>query len=278
MPASQTFQLDSKKTLKNIMNPKPIPAETSKQGKMEKDIMKHLMKESKKEAIKTTLSNKTLSKYNNKKDNDNNKNNDDHIEKENMINKIIKYETNKRFGPIINKELGFKHSRAQLSKLKNDNLETILHRIRTYLNTRNMDQVFQHMAKVSAKGYEELVTGMGYNIEGFQEILFQNPSFHDAFERWKIENGTNIPNIPPSLQLMYIIASTTYIAHISNAHIDEINEKKPLASARPKGNRSVEAPKTKPKDIVIKDKDNDIKKKEEVPRIKSNFKSGDIII
>ena len=257
MPASKTFQLDSKKTLKNLMNPKTIPAETSKQSKMEKDIMKHLLKESKKEAIKTTLSNKTLSNSKNNKrelvitDKDN-----DHIEKEDMINKIIKYETNKRFGPIINKELGFKHSRAQLSKLKNDNLETILHRIRTHLNTRNMDQVFQHMAKVTAKGYEELVTGMGYNIEGFQELLFQNPSFHDSFERWKIENGTNVPNIPPSLQLVYIIASTTYIAHISNAHTIEINEKK-QEQIKPIKKETTE---------------------QEAPRIKSNYKPGDIII
>ena len=261
MPASNTFQLDSKKTLKNIMNPKPIPAETSKQSKMEKDIMKHLMKESKKEAIKTTLSNKKLSKSDNK--NVDNKKDEDHIEKEKMINTIIKYETNKRFGTIINKELGFKHSRTQLSKLKNDNLETILHRIRTHLNTRNMDQVFQHMAKVSAKGYEEIVSGMGYNIEGFQELLFQNPSFHDAFERWKIENGTNIPNIPASLQLVYIVASTTYIAHISNAHVIEVNEKK---QEKPQG-----------KDIIIKDKD-DVIRNEVAPRIKSNYKPGDIII
>ena len=146
-----------------------------------------------------------------------------------------------------------------------DSLESILHRIRTHLNTRNMDQVFQHMAKTSAKGYEDLITGFGYNIEGFQEILFQNPSFHDAFERWKIENCTNMPQVPPSLQLMYIIASTTYIAHLQNKVIDK--------------EREIKQEKPKTKDIIIKDKD-DIKKekKEENTRIKTKYKPGDIII
>ena len=136
------------------------------------------------------------------------------IVKEELISKILKYQQNKRFGTIVNKELGFKYTRTQLTKFTIDNLETILHRIRTHLNTRNMDQVFEHMAKVTAKGYEDLVTGFGYNIEGFSDLLMQNPAFHDAFERWKIER--KIPDVPPSFQLMYIVASTTYIAHMTN--------------------------------------------------------------
>ena len=175
------------------------------------------------------------------------------IIKEELITKILKYQTNKRFGTIINKELGFKYTRLQLTKHSIDSLETILHRIRTHLNTRNMDQVFEHMAKVTAKGYEDVVTGFGYNIEGFSDLLMQNPSFHDAFERWKIER--KIPDVPPSFQLMYIIASTTYMAHVMNKSQVAIREKQ---------------------------KEPDIKKiKKEVKDqvgIKSNFKPGDIII
>ena len=133
------------------------------------------------------------------------------IVKEELILKILKYQHNKRFGPIINKELGFKYTRSQLTKQNIDHLQTILHRIRTHLNTRNLDRVFQHMVQVSAKGYEDLVSGFGYDIEGFSELLLQNPAFHDAFERWKIER--KVIDIPPSFQLMYIVASTTYMAH-----------------------------------------------------------------
>ena len=279
MPKSNTFNLDSQKTMKNIMKKKmPAPAESS-QGKMEQDIMKYLVKEHKKEALaeaiptissksrKKTQSkkpslpggNKTLPKtlLSNKEKVEQNTNKG--IVKEDLIAKILKYQGNKRFGPIINKELGFKYTRPQLTKCSIDNLETILHRIRTHLNTRNMDQVFEHMAKVTAKGYEDVVTGFGYNIEGFSELLLQNPSFHDAFERWKIER--EIPDVPPSFQLMYIIASTTYIAHTSNSQIistREIKQQPPPKKALPKKSQPV--------------------KKDDEPRLKSNFKPGDIIM
>lgn len=177
------------------------------------------------------------------------------IVKDELITKILKYQNNSRFGSIINKELGFKYTRPQLLKQSINSLESILHRIRTHLNTRNMDKVFEHMVKVSAQGYENVVTGFGYNIEGFSDILLSNPAFHDAFERWKIERS--IPDVPPSLQLMYIVASTTYIAHVSNAQIISSREKKQ------------EPPIPKIKDEV---------KKEINERIKSNHKPGDIII
>ena len=179
------------------------------------------------------------------------------IIKEDLITKILKYQNNKRFGTIINKELGFKYTRPQLTKQSIDSLETILHRIRTHLNTRNMDQVFEHMAKVTAKGYEDLVSGFGYNIEGFQEILFQNPAFHDAFERWKIER--KIPDIPPSFQLMYIVASTTYIAHLQNKAITATHQIKQEPPKKP-------LPKKQDDTIIVDD-----------PRLKSTYKVGDVL-
>ena len=276
MPKSSTFKLDGNKTLKNIMNPKmPAPAGSS-QGQMEQDIMKYLMKEHKKEALaeaipkissksrtKTRQANSSLAKkavpkkfLSNQQKIQENTNNS--IVKEDIVAKILKYQGNKRFGTIINKELGFKYTRPQLTKMSIENLETILHRIRTHLNTRNMDQVFEHMVKVTAKGYEDVVTQFGYNIEGFSEILLQNPAFHDAFERWKIER--KIPDVPPSLQLMYIIASTTYIAHTSNKHVIATKEIK---------QEPVKQVKQKKPEPVDESKEG---------RLKSNFKPGDIII
>ena len=183
------------------------------------------------------------------------------IDKENSINKILKYQTNRRFAPIISKELGLKYTRPQLNKLKHDNLEAILHRIRTHLNSRNMEQVFEHMIKVSAKGYEDVVTGFGYDITGFHDLLLQNPAFHDATQRYLIER--EVPDIPPSVQLMYIVASTTYMAHLNNQQLIAVREKK-------------NEPVFKPAMVIEKKNNNNNNKKEE--RIKSNFKPGDIII
>ena len=162
-----------------------------------------------------TSSSKTLNKTNKQTK----KSQDDLVKKEDIIRVIMKYEANERFGTTLKKDLGFKHTRNQLTKSTIDELELILHRIRTHLNTRNMDQVFNHMVKQSAKGYEDIVTGFGYDIRGFEEILLSNPAFWDAFERWKIEQ--KIPDVPPSLQLMYLVASTTFIAHKRNVILGE---------------------------------------------------------
>ena len=255
MPKLNTFRINNKGTLKNIMNPAMKVPETSQQGRMEKDIMKYLMKQSKKDALAELWEKKPLKSVkqpskarsktlsSDKPNNPTSSKKSPHIEKEEAIDKIIKYQTNIRFGPIITKELGFKYTRTQLSKQSIDQLETILHRIRTHLNSRNMDQVFEHMAKITAKGYEELVTGFGYNIEGFQQLLFENPAFHDAFERWKIEK--KIPDVPPSFQLMYIVASTTYIAHLQNQHLVKTKDIKKEPLQKPQIKKDKDEPRLK---------------------------------
>ena len=137
----------------------------------------------------------------------------DKIEKEKMILKILKYQESKRFGERIKKGLGIKYTRTQLLKCSNDNLESILYRIRIFLNNSNLDAVFDHMVRYTAKGYEDFVSNF-YDIEGFSDILLSNPAWWDLVEKYKIEQ--EMPDIPPSLQMVYIIASTTYIAHLQN--------------------------------------------------------------
>lgn len=137
----------------------------------------------------------------------------DKIEKEKMISKILKYQDSKRFGDRIKKGLGIKYTRTQLLKCSNDNLDSILYRIRIFLNNSNLDAVFDHMVRYTAKGYEDFVSNF-YDIEGFSDILLSNPAWWDLVEKYKIEQ--EMPDIPPSLQMVYIIASTTYIAHLQN--------------------------------------------------------------
>lgn len=208
MQQSDTITIDTNKTLKSFK------AKTSQK-------LSAPMKATKKdkdqalEQIKKQMNNKiSSSQIKTMNTKSTSKNKEDKIEKENVIRVILKYETNARFGSMLNKELGFKHSRAQLMKKSLDDLNLTLHRIRTHLNTRNMDQVFNHMVKQTAKGYEDIVTNFGYDIQGFESLLLSNPAFWDAFERWKIEQ--KIPDVPPSLQLMYLVASTTFVAHQRN--------------------------------------------------------------
>ena len=205
MPQSNTITIDSNKTLQtfNLKNQKLSGAKPEKLPP--KKVNKNLKQLLKTSSSKTSTSKKTEPSLKEK------------LEKEELSRVIIKYETNERFGAIIKKELGFKHTETQLSKKSKDELEVMLQRIRTHLNTRNLDQMFNHMVKQTAKGYEELVTGFGYDIRGFEQLLMNNPAFWDAFERWKIEH--KMPDVPPSLQLMYIVASTTYVAHAKNLNV-----------------------------------------------------------
>ena len=157
--------------------------------------------------------------------------------KEDLIIKIQKYQASKRFGETIKKDLKISYTRESLSRMNVDKLDTILHRIRSHLNSRNLDGVFQHMASTCAITYEKTLTPF-YNIDGFSSILLNNPEFWDCLERWKIER--KMPNIPPHLQMLYIIASTTITAH-------ELNKLNNIQQSH--------------NDIVIKDND-DLNKKE----------------
>ena len=74
-----------------------------------------------------------------------------------------------------------------------------------------------------------------------------NPAFWDAFERWKIEQ--KIPDVPPSLQLMYLVASTTFIAHKRNSFL------KSQSNEPTKPNAPFRIPRQKTNDLEIIDEE-----------------------
>lgn len=162
--------------------------------------------------------------------------------------KVLKYQASKRFGPTLKKDLKINFTRDTLIRKTPDQIELILHRIRNFLNSRNLDAVFEHMATTCAIGYEKTVSPF-YNIDGFSNILLQNPDFWDCLERWKIER--ELPNIPPHLQMLYIVASTTITAH-------EFSK--------------LRVPKPDPKnDIIIMDQDDKQTKEKELKKEKTKF-------
>lgn len=217
-----------------VQNAKPVAPKNDKPVNNDK-LFKMLDKQNKNENISTNIDKIPVDK----------------VGKEKKIMKILKYLGSKRFGAKLKSELGIKYTRPQLLKCSNDNLDAILFRIRNYLNTRNMDMVFEQMARYTAKGYEDLVSNF-YDIEGFSDLLMQNPAFWDAFERWKIEH--EMPDVPPSVQMMYIIASTTYIAHLQKQvkirHVPTNNDKK-ASVVNNKSNKPDESD-DKPKIIKLK--------------------------
>ena len=147
-------------------------------------------------------------------------------EKEDQIMKVLNYQNSARFGNQIRKELKFNFTREQLTKKTLEQIDNILYRIRNFLNNRGLAGIYEQMVRTTAVGYENLVSEF-YDINGFSELLLNNPAFWDAFEMWKVER--TLPDIPPSFQLMYIVASTTMVAHIKNTQIQEQKQSKKSA-------------------------------------------------
>lgn len=249
MPKSRIkIPLDSDKILSNIMGSQntPMMMKNQTQRKSIAEMLKNLPMKDQKRKRTTAATTRTQTTAVNQSDE-----NETGKKKENLIMIILKYQQSKRFGPILKKDLKLNYTRDTLSRKKINQIEVILHRIRSFLNSRNLDAVFEHMASTCAIGYEKTVTPF-YNIDGFSQILLQNPDFWDCLERWKIER--ELPNIPPHLQMLYIVASTTITAH-------EINKlKSPAVATQP--------------DLVIVDKDDKKEKETELEKEKTVFQVG----
>lgn len=218
MQKSDLVLIDEEKVLSKIMRKKKEPAKLPP-GIDEKLVIKRL-----KEV-------KTQKKLFSSKLNDTDK---EETEREKLIMKIIKYQDNKRFGEYVRKKLSINYTRSQLIKLNSKRLEQLLNRIRINLNNRNVDVVFNNMAKTMSIGLEKSVTPF-WNVDGFSDNLLMNPSFWEVFEKWKIEQ--ELPDIPPYLQLSYIITSTMLITHQMNMVNEDKREMSDRMKEEKEGNR-----------------------------------------
>ena len=134
-------------------------------------------------------------------------------EKFDKIYIIQKYQNSDLFGEYVKKTIGIKQSETQLQKLTETQLDEILYKIRTLLDNKNIDKIFDSMTKTFSVGFESVVTPF-YNIDGFSDALLAQEEFHNCMERIKIES--KLPNIPPTIQLGYIVTSTMLIQHQLN--------------------------------------------------------------
>ena len=221
MQQSDLIIIDEQKTMDKIMsqNPKQAPTPTQKakkQNEIPSSIKRKIKKETLQEIMPVPAKTSRNSKPSKSKLN----------EKEDQIMKVLNYQNSSRFGNQIRKELKFNFTREQLTKKTLEQIDNILYRIRNFLNNRGLAGIYEQMVRTTAVGYENLVSEF-YDINGFSELLLNNPAFWDAFEMWKVER--TLPDIPPSFQLMYIVASTTMIAHVKNTQIQEQKENKKSA-------------------------------------------------
>lgn len=137
----------------------------------------------------------------------------DSKEKQTLIMTIRKYQDNQRFKKFVTKDLGVNDTYGTLNKKSISTLKDILERIRVNLDNRNVDKMLDAMAKNGSVVYEKVLSSW-YDIDGFTDNLFSQESFLDCLEKVKIE--TNLPRIPPSVQMGYIVLQTTLLTHELN--------------------------------------------------------------
>ena len=130
--------------------------------------------------------------------------------KQNLIFKIQKYQDSRLFGEIVKVQLGFKQSFDQLNEKSSEELENMLSRIRIHLDNRNLDAFYERAAESAAYLYEGAVSTV-YDIDGFADLLLDSDDFWSIYERFKIEN--NFPIVNPTVQLAFMIAQSTIMAH-----------------------------------------------------------------
>jgi len=174
---------------------------------------------------------------------------------------IQKYMTSNRFGDYVKKDIGIKYTLAQLEKKSDKELEDILNKIRIHLDNKNMDAIYDGMAKSMASGLEMTLTPF-YDIDGFSDTLLDpnNAQFWDTYEKFKIEH--KLPTMPVGLQLAYIVSSTMILQHNLNKMkhprsqpMEDINVEKELKIIDEK---LTSKRKSKPKKIIPKVKAGDI--------------------
>ena len=131
-------------------------------------------------------------------------------EKQRMIFTIQKYQDSPRFSDIVRNELKITQNYSQLSEMPMIDLENILSRIRIHLDNKNLNKFYDNIATTTAITYETAISQF-YNIDGFSDMLLDNDEFWNIFERYKCEY--QLPAVNPTMQLLFIIAQTTFMAH-----------------------------------------------------------------
>ena len=183
-----------------------------------------------------------------------NKNDTTYDDKESDILRIIKYQDSKVFGKHLQDDLKTYYTRESLLQKSKKEIHSILTRIRLSLNNRHIDKMMDSMAVTLAVGLEKSVNPF-YDCEGFSDNLLENPEFWSVFERYKIESGCKIPDIPPWLQMTYVVSSTLVLTHQLN------KTKKPTTT--------IEPPSVTPEKII-----QDIEQKQQPKKEKSNLTLG----
>lgn len=137
---------------------------------------------------------------------------EDITEKQKLIFKILKYQDNPRFGPLL-KKLNFKYNYSQLNKSTLETLKEIIQRIYVNINNDGIDKFFDMLVHQTSNTFEKTVSPF-YNIEGFTDSILCDETFLNLLERYKIEH--TLPDIPIGVQMSLVISKHMLLCNTKN--------------------------------------------------------------
>jgi hypothetical protein len=74
-----------------------------------------------------------------------------------------------------------------------------------------------------------------YNVSGLSIILGSNPQFHSLVKQLYLKYGGNYASVPPEYQLVFLVATSSYICVQKNANKSAMNDylNTPVSSIAP---------------------------------------------
>ena len=136
---------------------------------------------------------------------------------------LSRYGSSPRFGEYL-KSLSFVLSPIKLKKLKLEQLEELLERVRTSVANKTISDIWTNSITSGLGMVENLCTMTRLNdtikLKGLTELLREDETFLDLLEELKL-NNQNLAYVSPYTRLAYTLLSSIFHVHGLNTMLDK---------------------------------------------------------
>ena len=168
---------------------------------------------------------------------------------------LSRYGSSPRFGEYL-KSLSFVLTPIKLKKLKLEQLEELLERVRTSVANKTISDIWTNSITSGLGMVENLCTMTRINdtlkLKGLTELLKDDETFLDLLEELKL-NNQNLAYVSPYTRLAYTLLSSIFHVHGLNTMLDK-RKAKPQNTVELPVQQPVEQPVDQEKKISTKNK------------------------
>ena len=142
---------------------------------------------------------------------------------------LSRYGSSVRFGSYLKEDCGFDLSVKKLKKMKCEDLEELLVRVRSSVGSKNVSDIWSESILGGVTVVESVVVaspiGNTLKIEGLSEELQNDDTFLDLLEELRLENQ-NLAYVSTETRLAYCALSAAAKVHAMNTIKHRFQEKK----------------------------------------------------